>query len=198
MESSDATEGAATRRPQAIERLRNARGEVVAAVSAGLLFLFMFLPWFGTKHEVTETGFPLPARDVTVNAWRSFGSIDIILLIVVVVAVGSAALARSGRTQREALLGILTTLVGLLATALVVYRVIEPLTSTEREYGLFLGLVAAVGILAGGVLWMRQLGPTGMIDARNQLADLIASGERADHRRPPPEGFPGDQDERRQ
>lgn len=175
MERRSAPEGALAPEREAVDRLRRLPGEAIAAVSGVLLLVFMFLPWFGTEHVVTETGFPLPARDVTINAWRSFDSIDIMLLIVVIVAVGSAALARSVLTQREALLGVLTTLLGLLATALVVYRVLEPLTSTEREYGLFLGLVAALGLLAGGVVWMRQLGPTGMIDARNQLADLIAT-----------------------
>lgn len=170
------------------ERLRRASGEVIAALSAALLFAFMFLPWFGTKHVVAPTGFPLPARDVTVNAWRSFEFIDIALLVAVIVAVASAALVRAGRAAgREALLSALTAALGLVATALVLYRVIEPLNSTEREYGLFLGLLAALGVLAGAVIWMRQQGPGVVADARDELAELIASSERRRSARTAPE-----------
>lgn len=162
-----------------IEGLRSAHGQVIVALSAVLLFIFMWLPWFGTLHRETETGFPLPARDVTINAWQSFALIDLLLGAVIVVAAGAAALVQMGRARRrQELLALLTLLAGLFASALVLYRVIEPLTTTSRRYGLYLGLAAAVGILVGAALWMRQLGQTAFIDARNQLAEVIATGDR--------------------
>lgn len=150
------------------------RGDLIAAGSAVALFVCMLLPWYGTKHEVTETGFALPARDVTINAFRSFGFIDILLVIAILVAIGAALISLfRDDLNLHAALSVLVTAFGALATVLVAYRIAVPIENVEREFGLFLALLPAAGITAGGVVWMSEEGST-VGAAREELSEALA------------------------
>lgn len=152
------------------------RGDLIAAVSAVVLFIAMLLPWYGTKFKVTEAGFALPARDVTINAFRSFSFIDILLVIVIIVAIGAAAISLLRQDLNlHAALSVLVTAFGALATVLVLYRMIVLVGEVEREIGLFIALLASIGITVGGVIWMSEEGST-VSAARDELSTALGRG----------------------
>ena len=78
------------------------QGQMIAAVSAVVLLVAMFLPWIGVDApeapQVPE-GLPVPPRasgaDETNNIWEG-SSLDVYLLITAVVALLPALLALSG------------------------------------------------------------------------------------------------------
>ena len=68
---------------------------MIAGISAAILFIVMFLGWFGAPDEIngvpTGVDFAEAAGvDTSLNAWQSFDFTDIVLLVTIVVAVGGA------------------------------------------------------------------------------------------------------------
>jgi hypothetical protein len=155
-------------------------GEAVAAVSALLLFIIMFLPWYG--YSVKGTGaFSRFSVSANRSAWQAFAFIDIILFITILAALGLAVLSM---TQRSAALPIsatvVVTLLGGLSVLLILFRIVSKpdycrggvcagdFLDISLKYGVFLGLIAAAGITAGAVLAMREEG-TSFGDAAQRL-----------------------------
>ncbi len=133
-----------------LRRLR--AGEWVAALSGAALFASLFLPWYDAGGE-----------DIT--AWQALAVVDIVLVIVA--AMGVALLAITA-TQRVPAVGIalsaFVTLAGLVGLVLVLVRLASlPGAADGRQWGAWLGLVAAIGLVAGGALAMRdeRLSPAG-------------------------------------
>ena len=168
-------------------RLRT--GEVIAAVAALLLFIVMFLSWFGAP-EVEVPGFDTgefaeaAGIDTTANAWQAFSFIDIVLLVTIIVAVGLAAASAMARTVAlPVAASALTAGLGILSTLLILYRVIDPPEGAEREIFLFVGLVLAAAIAYGGWRAMQEEGTTFAGEAdrlQDRVGDSGTSGE------PPP------------
>ena len=82
------------------------RGEAIAGVCAALLFIVMFLGWFGLPEEMNgaPTGVGLaeaPGVDTSLNAWQSYDFTDLLLLVTIVVAVGGAIATRWRATWRS-------------------------------------------------------------------------------------------------
>ncbi len=142
---------------------------VIAGVAGVVLVISMFLPWFGPNaaqeqaiqeaQEITERfgGQPLDEPDLTENAWQSFGFVDLVLLVTGVVGALTGALALAAPRGRGAVGPAATTLaLGILSTLLVLHRVINPIGEAAREYGLFIGFFAALGVAAGGWLALER------------------------------------------
>lgn len=156
---------------------RFSQGQVIAGVSAVLLFVFMFLPWFeipgaettlpeGVTDSVDLGGIP-GVKDTTFNAWQAQNPLDVFLLLTIVVALGAVLLASSGGDRGVPLpLSMVTFLLGSLATLMVLYQVFDtPIglvvdsagaPEVGRKIGLFLGLLACAGIAVGGYLSMQD------------------------------------------
>ena len=135
-------------------------GELLAGISGAVLFIVMFLPWFGP-----EVG------DQTVSAWEAFDFIDIVLFLAVIAAVGLVVLAAAqSSVQLPVAASAITAGLGILGTLFVVYRVIEPVDDATRKYGLFLGLIAVAGIALGGWVAMQEEGTSlgGEADRRSR------------------------------
>jgi hypothetical protein len=153
-------------------------GQRIAGGASILLFLFMLLlPWYGTKHVYTDNGILLPARYVTVNAWRSFQFIDIVLTLAIL-TVAFSIFRTAGRPRSRALRAtarVAVAAAGTQVTILVAYRNFVPLNVVERHCGLWLGLLAARGMLAGGVRWMDEegaaVGGVKVADVRQRLSE---------------------------
>jgi hypothetical protein len=137
-----------------VNRLRF--GEMIAAAGAAVLFLVMFLDWYGP--EVGTGG---------LSAWESFTFIDIILFITIVVAVGLAVLTMTQRTVALPLsASVLVTALGALSTLLILYRLINepgfevgaPDSLISIKIGAYLGLLSAATITFGGFMAMRDEG----------------------------------------
>ncbi|HET9198095.1 MAG TPA: hypothetical protein VFN92_07575 [Solirubrobacterales bacterium] len=142
---------------------RLSTGEKIAGGSAVLLFIFMFFDWF--KVEVSS-GNGLFSISEGGNAWQAFSTIDIILLIVVLVAVGVAVLRLTdGVFEPSFSLNAVVAILGGIAVLLILYRIIDPPLDTDlpgvdisRSLGIYLGLLAAAGITYGGYRAMQEEG----------------------------------------
>lgn len=156
-----------------MDTARAGTGTLIAGASGVLLFIFMFLPWFGApgvSNEVVEQaqqaaealGVEGPEDvDANFNAWESFEFIDLVLLLTVIVSVGVAAITLSGASVSLPVAGSAVTAgIGALAVVLVLYRIIDPPGDADREIGVFLGLLAAAGIAFGGYMGMQEEGTT--------------------------------------
>jgi hypothetical protein len=120
-----------------LRRLR--AGEWIVALSGVALFVSLFLPWFGGGR----------------SAWEALGVTDVVLAVIAATALGLVvATATQDVPAVPIALEAVVTLLGVVAVVLVLVRVISPLDG--REWGLWLGLAAAVGIAAGAWLGLRD------------------------------------------
>jgi hypothetical protein len=178
-----------------MEANRLGRGEMIAGVSAIALLLIMFIfTWFSFGGEVGEVaqqqaeqlGIEVPEVDTSVdfNAFESFDFIDLILLLTVIAGVGLAVLAASNRAVGlPVAASAITAGLGILSVILILFRIIDPPGETDREIGVWLGLLAAAGVAIGGWIAMQEEG-TSFGDARDQLGDRF--GGRGGEPPPPP------------
>jgi hypothetical protein len=152
-----------------LDRLRG--GELLAGAGGALLFVTLFLPWFG---KVSRFCVPLPGHSCGHNfdAWKVFGFTDVVLLAAALSALAMAVLAgASSKTDMQITSACLTVPIGLLATLLVLYRVFEPVRELDPRFGLFLGLAACVAITYGSWRAVRNERPSTVArPARRQSA----------------------------
>ena len=124
------------------------------------------------------------ATSVNFNAWESFEVIDLILVLTILIALGLAVARATGRDVNLPVSGgALTAALGILSVLLILYRLIDPPSVSfleyDRQFGVFLGLIAAAGIAYGGWRAMQEEGTTFSAEA-DRLQD------RAGDREPPP------------
>jgi hypothetical protein len=141
-----------------MDTTRLSQGQMIAAVSAGLLFIFMFLPWLG--FDVPE-GVSLNGVDDSVNAWQATQTLDIYLFVLILAAVVPALMAMSGNAAQLPFVGAATTfLLAVLGVLLIIALIIDPGKAfglnLDVKIGLWLGLFATVGIAVGGYLAMQD------------------------------------------
>jgi flagellar biosynthesis protein FliQ len=120
-----------------LERLNS--GERIAAGSALALFVCMFFGWFNFGFD-------------TANAWEALHYIGPILTIAIASTLGVAVMKASERSLGDIPDAMAIFVLGCLATVLVLFRLIDPVSSSSAEAGMFLGLLAAAGIGLGGYL----------------------------------------------
>jgi hypothetical protein len=145
-------------------------GEKIAAVSAILLFVFMFFDWFG----VEVSGVPGFSGDLAGgggSAWDALDVIPIFLMLAIVAAIGVAVVRLTDADlELPVSLNAIVAALGGLAVLLILYRIIDPPgggsgfegveVDTTLKLGVFLGLLAAAGIAYGGYSAMREEGMT--------------------------------------
>lgn len=142
-------------------------GEQIAAGSALALFVCMFFGWFNFGFDA-------------VSAWESLHFISPILAIAIAATLGIAFMKATERSLGDIPDGSAIFALGCLATALILFRLIDPVSAGSGEFrvsgsveaGLFLGLLAAAGIAVGGYL---ATGGT----ALNQLKALLPNESQA-------------------
>jgi hypothetical protein len=144
-----------------LSRLRT--GEWVAAASGVALLASLFLPWYEAAALPTPTkpGWTayaaLPAG-ASISGWESMTVIDIVLAFVAASGVLLAIVTANQRVPAVPVaFSALISLFGTLGVILVLIRVLDlPGWAGRREWGLWLGLAGAVGIVAGSLLAMRE------------------------------------------
>ena len=158
-----------------VDTARVTFGEMVAAAGGLALIVVMLLPWF----SVDAPG----AIGLEGNAWEALGFIDVVIFfaavaviaIAVVKAAEPAALQELPWPPANIALGA-----GGIAALLILFRLLSPPEleigdftafdlETNREIGVVLGLVAALGMLLGGWLQQREA-------AQSAAADSAAAG----------------------
>ncbi len=137
-------------------------GETIALVAAILLFVLMFLDWYGVK--ATSGGGSLGAVVTGAaggDAWQTLEVIPLFLMLAIVVAIGAALLRLGGSDWKPAIPpGAAVCVLGGLAALLILWRIVVPpgpegaLSELSFEATLkpaiFLALAAALGIAYGG------------------------------------------------
>jgi hypothetical protein len=146
------------------------RGEKIASASAVLLFVCMFLDWFGAKVSgVSGFSGSVESAGVGGSAWDTLDVIPIFLMLAIVLAVGVAVIrVTDADLELSISLNAIVAAGGALAVLLILYRIFDPPgfglpgvgVDTTLRLGIFLGLVAAAGIAYGGYSAMREEGLT--------------------------------------
>ena len=115
-----------------LRRLRH--GEWLAGTAGVVLFVSLFLDWYDG-----------------VSAWETFTVSDIVLAISALMGVGLAVATATQRTPAvPQALSALTVPVAVVAAVLAVIHTISiPGGANSRDYGLWLGLAGAIGVLVG-------------------------------------------------
>jgi hypothetical protein len=120
-----------------VDTRRVTTGELIAGASGLLLFLFLFLDWFGPF-----------------NAWESFDLMDILLALIGLATAGVVgARAAGAQITLPGGRGVIMALAGFAAEIMILTFLIE---GEERKIGLWLGLFAAMGITYGAWTAMRE------------------------------------------
>jgi hypothetical protein len=116
------------------------QGQMIAGGAGVLLFIFLFLPWFGD-----------------VSGWEGQSSTDIYMLITAVVAVGAALTAGQGPSLPGVTMNGATALLGGVATTLLIWLIVFDFPEgASRGIGIFLSLLAAAAIAYGGYTAARD------------------------------------------
>ena len=156
-------------------------GEKVSAVSAILLFVFMFFEWFGVKVSGVSGFSGTVATGEGGSAWDALDVIPIFLMLAIVVALGVAVIRLTDADLEPPVsLNAIVAALGGLAVLLILYRIISPpdfgsfggiSVDATLKFGIFLGLIAAAGIAYGGYAAMREEGMT-----FGDVGDQLSSG----------------------
>jgi len=149
-------------------RLR--QGEIIAGIAGVALFVFMFLDWFeggaaSAQLETEEipglgevpTGVGTEAEGI--SAWDALQDFSGFLIALAAVSgVALTGLAAAGRRVNVGDLprGCATAALGSLAVALILWRMLA--NPGDLEFGIFLGLAAAIAIAVGATLALREGG----------------------------------------
>lgn len=153
-------------------------GEKVSAVSAILLFVAMFLDWFGAGVAVSGFSGTIEGGAGGASAWDALEVIPVFLMLAIVLALG-VALVRLTDADLELSISLnaFVAAAGALAFLLILYRIVFPpdfglpgvAVDTTLKLGVFLGLIFAAGIAYGGWSAMREEGLT-FSDAADRLS----------------------------
>ncbi|MGE5408735.1 MAG: hypothetical protein ACM3NV_08985 [Syntrophothermus sp.] len=168
-------------------------GEAIALVAALALFACMFLDWYGAELAGQARRIELGGgAGGGGDAWQTLDLLSWLLLVVILTAVGAAALRLGGSRWRPAVPpSAAVAVLGGLATLLVLLRILFPpdfgqlggvAVNATPQLGAFLGLAAAAGIAYGGY---RAMGERGTSFAK--VADELARPRAA---RPQPRRSP--------
>jgi hypothetical protein len=150
--------GGAPVRSRRMDLRRLRAGEWIAGVSGLVLLVALFLPWYapGSFEGVSSGTGPVSVAART--GWESLGALDVVLAVVALSALAIPVVTAFHRVPAVPLAHqSLTVLVGGLALLLVLVRVLNmPDWAVEREWGLWVALVATLGITAGALVAMRD------------------------------------------
>jgi len=161
---------------------RLTQGEKIAGVSAILLFIFMFLDWYGVKISGGGETINLGGGG---NAWDALDFIPILLLIAIVATVAIVVIEASETDVDLPVHGAaIIAVVGAVSFLLILFRIIDTPTfasfggvSAEGtvKVGIFLSLIAAAGMGFGGWRTMQEEDIT-FGDAADRLSGGGGSG----------------------
>ena len=121
-------------------------GEWITAISGVVLLVSLFAPWYAADELPATSGF------------ESLALLDIVLALVAAGAVALWIITAAQQLPAVPLaVNVLLCLAGLLAVVLVLIRTLDlPGDASSREWGLWLGVAGALGIVVGSLIAMRD------------------------------------------
>jgi hypothetical protein len=167
-----------------ISRLRRA-DQIVGAAAIAFFIILFFFKWYGISSNVTSIGgVNVGGGNITRSGWDTFTNSRWIWIITIIVGLGSVVLV-AGQRKLELPLepGVIVAGLGALSTVFILYRIIHHPTASASfgsfhasvgiKLGIWLGLIAAMGITYGGYLQMQEEG-TSLADVREQASDAFS------------------------
>lgn len=132
-------------------------GEKVLGLSGILLLISLFMPWWSGipgHGELVVGGLRLADTIGLGSTWNAFegsaaGDVLWVATAIGAVVVLAIAATRTNINSPIALSGAVTML-GAISLILVLLQFIEPPAEMNRDYGLFIGMFAIIGIVVGG------------------------------------------------
>jgi hypothetical protein len=135
-------------------------GELVAGVAGLVLLASMFLDWYSLSNEILGAA---DGQTRGVDAWGAFSVVDVLLALVALLGIALALSQVIGRGPALPVgLGVITTTLGLAATMLVLYRIVNqpgPNDLISVEPGTYLGFLATLGVFLGAWLSLSDERP---------------------------------------
>jgi hypothetical protein len=152
------------------------QGQIIAAVSAVVLVVSLFLAWGGSSVDLPEApGIPqggpaIPgaqeaveeaqqeAEDAsTLTGWESQNALDLYLAILAGLVLIGAAMTMTGSQEGFPFAPAAATfLLGVIGTILTVYVLIDIPEGAERKIGIYLATAAVIGVTVGSYLQLRD------------------------------------------
>lgn len=148
------------------------QGQIVAAVSAALLLVSLFLAWGGVGGDIPDLpdipegtpgaagleGIQGAAEDAaSVTGWESQNTLDLYLAILSAFVLGNVAMTLSGYPEGLPFAPAAATfLLGAIGTVLVAYVLLDIPEGAERKIGIYLAIAAVIGVTVGSYLQMRD------------------------------------------
>jgi hypothetical protein len=148
-----------------------------------LLFISLFFNWYSVSVHIA--GF---SQSQGFSGWTVLSFIDILLFIIALIAVAVAVARMADAIPRAMPIspGLLVLGVGVIATLLVLFRIIDipgggdvadvPGVDLGRSFGIFVSLIASLGITAGGWIGWNEEGRPGLDGGRVGGAGTPAVG----------------------
>jgi hypothetical protein len=138
---------------------RLSQGQMIAAVSAVLLVISLFLAWIGVSLDVPEgiAGVEAVEDSSSASGWESQNTLDLYLFIVALFALAPAVTTMMGnRDSLPFTPAAATFLLGAIGTLLTLYVMLDVPDGAERKIGLFIALIAVAGVTVGAYLSMQD------------------------------------------
>jgi outer membrane biosynthesis protein TonB len=142
-----------------VNRLRT--GEKIAGVAALLLFIDMFLKWYGVKGV-----------DITISAWKVFSYTDLLMLLLILAALALVFIRGTGRTvQLPASLPLIVAGIGVLTAIVVLLRLFDQPGPNEL---VTVRLFAYIGFLLVLAITYGAIQAGGGVDTMRAEAEALA------------------------
>jgi hypothetical protein len=157
---------------------------IIGASAVAFFVVLFFFKWYGASSSSSVGGFNY---SVSANGWHTFSNSRWIWIITIIVALATVAISAgvfelNSPVQR----GVLVAGLGALSSILILYRIIDhPSAGTSGtvagvhysasvgiKIGIWLGLIAALGLTYGGYLGMQDEG-TSLADVREQASGAL-------------------------
>jgi outer membrane biosynthesis protein TonB len=142
-----------------VNRLRT--GEKIAGAAAVLLFIDMFLKWYGVKGV-----------DITISAWKVFSYTDLLMLLLILAALALVFIRGTARTvQLPASLPLIVAGIGALAAIVVLLRIFDQPGPNEL---VTVRLFAYIGFLLVLAITYGAIQAGGGVDTMRAEAEALA------------------------
>jgi hypothetical protein len=152
-----------------VDLSRLSDGERVACVSAIVFFILMFFHWFEFEAVFDESrGGPLPFLEPFAperSTWEALGYVPFVFVVAISVTLTVGALRLTPGAELPVQANAAVALCGIVSVLLILFRIVDPptLAGTDTyvfegvaQISVFLALVAALGIAAGGLSALRR------------------------------------------